>query len=75
MSEIVKKFLILYIFIGDMFRKVIKDEIDLGKEVKLYMDCGELVFDEVIVGIVKERIFEDDVKKGFLLDGFLRIID
>lgn len=58
-----------------MFRKVIKEEIELGKEVKFYMDCGELVFDEVIVGIVKERIFEDDVKKGFLLDGFLRIIE
>ena len=74
-SEIVKKFPIPHISTGDMFRKAIKDETDLGKEAKSYMDCGELVPDEVTVGIVKERISEDDAKKGFLLDGFPRTID
>ncbi|MCG1271683.1 adenylate kinase [Staphylococcus epidermidis] len=74
-SEIVKKFPIPHISTGDMFRKAIKDETDLGKEAKSYMDRGELVPDEVTVGIVKERISEDDVKKGFLLDGFPRTID
>ena len=69
-SEIVKKFPIPHISTGDMFRKAIKDETDLGKEAKSYMDRGELVPDEVTVGIVKERISEDDAKKGFLLDGF-----
>ncbi|MBM5859411.1 adenylate kinase [Staphylococcus epidermidis] len=74
-SEIVKKFPIPHISTGDMFRKTIKDETDLGKEAKSYMDRGELVPDEVTVGIVKERISEDDAKKGFLLDGFPRTID
>ncbi|MBL7573541.1 adenylate kinase [Staphylococcus saccharolyticus] len=74
-SEIVKKFPIPHISTGDMFRKAIKDETDLGKEAKSYMDCGELVPDEVTVGIVKERISEDDAKKGFLLDGFPRTIE
>lgn len=74
-SEIVKKFPITHISTGDMFRKAIKDETDLGKEAKSYMDRGELVPDEVTVGIVKERISEDDAKKGFLLDGFPRTIE
>ena len=74
-SEIVKTFPIPHISTGDMFRKAIKDETDLGKEAKSYMDRGELVPDEVTVGIVKERISEDDAKKGFLLDGFPRTID
>ena len=73
-SEIVKKFPIPHISTGDMFRKAIKDETDLGKEAKSYMDRGELVPDEVTVGIVKERISEDDAKR-FLLDGFPRTID
>ncbi|MCC9115742.1 adenylate kinase [Staphylococcus capitis] len=74
-SEIVKKFPIPHISTGDMFRKAIKDETDLGKEAKSFMDRGELVPDEVTVGIVKERISEDDAKKGFLLDGFPRTIE
>ncbi|OHO69342.1 adenylate kinase [Staphylococcus sp. HMSC036D05] len=74
-SEIVKKFPIPHISTGDMFRKAIKDETDLGKEAKSYMDRGELVPDEVTVGIVKERISENDAKKGFLLDGFPRTIE
>ena len=74
-SEIVKKFPIPQITPADRLRYAIKDETDLGKEAKSYMDRGELVPDEVTVGIVKERISEDDAKKGFLLDGFPRTID
>ncbi|EGQ2755165.1 adenylate kinase [Staphylococcus pseudintermedius] len=74
-SEIIKKYPIPHISTGDMFRKAIKDETELGKEAKSYMDRGELVPDEVTVGIVKERISEDDAKKGFLLDGFPRTIE
>ncbi|MGV3041903.1 adenylate kinase [Staphylococcus rostri] len=74
-SEIVKKYPIPHISTGDMFRKAIKDQTELGKEAKSYMDRGELVPDEVTVGIVKERISEDDAKKGFLLDGFPRTIE
>ena len=57
-----------------MFRKAIKEETELGKEAKSYMDRGELVPDEVTVGIVKERISEDDAKR-LLLDGFPRTIE
>ena len=72
-SEIVKKFPIPHISTGDMFRKAIKDETDLGKA-KSYMDRGELVPDEVTVGIVKERISEDDAKR-ILIRWLPRTID
>ena len=74
-SEIVKKYPIPHISTGDMFRKAIREETELGKKAKSFMDRGELVPDEVTVGIVKERLSEDDAKKGFLLDGFPRTID
>lgn len=74
-SEIVKKYPIPHISTGDMFRKAIKDETDLGKEAKSYMDRGELVPDEVTIGIVRERLAEEDAKKGFLLDGFPRTVE
>lgn len=74
-SEIVKKYPIPHISTGDMFRKAIREETELGKKAKSFMDRGELVPDEVTVGIVKERLSEDDAMKGFLLDGFPRTID
>ena len=73
-SEIVKKFPIPHISTGDMFRKAIKDETDLGKEAKSYMDRGELVPDEVTVGMLKKEYLKT-MQKGFLLDGFPRTID
>jgi len=63
-----------HISTGDMFRKAIKEQTDLGLEAKSYMDKGELVPDEVTVGIVKDRIEEEDCKNGFLLDGFPRTV-
>lgn len=74
-SEIVKKYPIPHISTGDMFRKAIKEETDLGKQAKSYMDRGELVPDEVTIGIVRERLAEEDAKKGFLLDGFPRTVE
>ena len=63
-----------HISTGDMFRKAIKDQTDLGKQAKSFMDKGELVPDEVTVGIVKDRITEKDCGNGFLLDGFPRTV-
>lgn len=63
-----------HISTGDMFRSAIKEETQMGMLAKSYMDKGELVPDEVTVGIVKDRIAEDDCKKGFLLDGFPRTV-
>ncbi|MDE6047017.1 MAG: adenylate kinase [Anaeroplasmataceae bacterium] len=63
-----------HISTGDMFRAAIKNQTKLGLTAKEYMDKGALVPDEVTIGIVKERLLEDDCKKGFLLDGFPRTI-
>lgn len=57
---------------GDMFRAAVKNGTPLGKEAKSYMDKGALVPDTVTIGIVKERLSEDDCKKGWILDGFPR---
>ena len=63
-----------HISTGDMFRSAIKEETQMGMLAKSYMDKGELVPDEVTVGIVRDRIAEDDCKQGFLLDGFPRTV-
>ena len=59
---------------GDMLRAAVKAGTALGMEAKGYMDSGGLVPDEVIIGLVKERIQEPDCEKGFLFDGFPRTI-
>ncbi len=71
---LINKLGILHISTGDMFRKALKEKTSLGLEAKKYMDAGELVPDNVTVGIVKERLAEPDCTKGFLLDGFPRTI-
>ena len=63
-----------HISTGDMFRAAIKNQTKLGLLAKSYMDEGALVPDEVTIGIVEERLLEDDCKNGFLLDGFPRTI-
>jgi len=59
---------------GDILRGAVKAGTDLGKEAKGYMDAGDLVPDALIMGIMGERLQEDDCKAGFLLDGFPRTI-
>jgi adenylate kinase len=73
-EKIVEKYQIPHISTGDMFRSAIKEGTDLGKKAKSFMDQGELVPDEVTIGIVKERLQKPDCEKGFLLDGFPRTI-
>lgn len=74
-AKIIKKHSIPHISTGDMFRLAIKNETDLGKQAKEFMDQGELVPDEVTIGIVKERLSQSDAKGGFLLDGFPRTVE
>lgn len=74
-KKINEKYNIPHISTGDMFRQAIKEETELGNKAKAYMDEGNLVPDEVTVGIVKERLAKDDCKNGFLLDGFPRTIE
>ncbi|MGM0480439.1 MAG: adenylate kinase [Pseudomonadota bacterium] len=59
---------------GDMLRSAIKSGSELGKKAKQVMDAGQLVSDEIIIELVKERITEPDCQNGFLLDGFPRTI-
>ena len=59
---------------GDMLRAALKEGTELGLKAKTYMDAGKLVPDDVIIGLVKERIKEPDCQKGFLFDGFPRTI-
>jgi len=72
---LVEEYHIPHISTGDMFRQATKNETPLGLEAKKYMDAGELVPDDVTNNIVKERLQEDDVKDGFLLDGYPRTLN
>ncbi|UOY91499.1 adenylate kinase [Ectobacillus sp. JY-23] len=73
-EQIVAKYNIPHISTGDMFRAAIKEGTELGLQAKSFMDKGELVPDEVTIGIVRERLAKDDCSKGFLLDGFPRTV-
>jgi adenylate kinase len=68
------KFNIPQISTGDMLRSAVKAGTDLGKKAKAVMDAGKLVSDEIIIGLIKERITETDCENGFLFDGFPRTI-
>ncbi len=59
---------------GDMLRAAVKAGTELGQKVKSVMESGELVTDEIIIALIKERIAQDDCKNGFLFDGFPRTI-
>ena len=61
-----------YYATGDILRAAVRDETELGREAKEYMDRGDLVPDEVIVGVIAERIDSSEALDGFILDGFPR---
>lgn len=73
-ERIVENYEIPHISTGDMFRAAMKEGTQLGLEAKSYIDKGELVPDEVTIGIVRERLSKPDCEKGFLLDGFPRTV-
>ncbi len=62
------------ISVGDLFRTAIKDETELGKKIKDYVSSGNLVPDETVIELVKNRLKEDDCRRGFLLDGYPRTV-
>jgi adenylate kinase len=63
-----------YYATGDILRAAVRDETAVGEKAKRYMDAGDLVPDEVIIGIIAERLQEDEARDGFILDGFPRTI-
>ncbi len=71
---ITEKYGIPQISTGDMLRAAVKAGTPLGIKAKTVMDAGQLISDEIIIGLVKERIAESDCEKGFLFDGFPRTI-
>ena len=71
-ENIIKYYNIPHISTGDMFRAAISNKTEIGLIAKSYIDAGNLVPDEITVGIVKERLSKPDCKNGFLLDGFPR---
>lgn len=73
--KISQEYKVLHISTGDILRASVKEGTELGKLAKTYMDKGELVPDNIIIGIIKERITTQDSQKGFLLDGFPRTIE
>ncbi len=64
-----------HISTGDMLRQAIADETELGQQAKSYMDQGELVPDQLILGLIEERLGYPDAKSGWILDGFPRNVN
>jgi len=73
-ERIIATYGLAHISTGDILRKAVAHGTPLGLEAKCYMDAGELVPDEVVVGLVKERLQQPDTAKGFILDGFPRTV-
>lgn len=73
-KKLANKYTIPHISTGDIFRANIKNQTELGKKAKEYMDKGLLVPDELVVDLVVDRLKEEDAKEGFILDGFPRTI-
>lgn len=74
-EKIVEKYNIPHISTGDIFRENIKNQTELGMHAKSFMDQGQLVPDSVTNDMVKDRLSKDDVKNGFLLDGYPRTLN
>ncbi|MCO6186375.1 adenylate kinase [Rhizobium sp. L1K21] len=73
-QRIVEKYGIPQLSTGDMLRAAVAAQTEIGKQAKALMDAGKLVSDDVVIGIVSERIDADDCAKGFILDGFPRTL-
>ena len=71
-QRLVADFGIAHISTGDLLRAAVKSGSELGKRAKKYMDAGELVPDQLVIDLVKERLGADDASRGFILDGFPR---
>lgn len=73
-SRLARAFAIPTISTGDILRKAVRDGTELGTEAKGYMDQGQLVPDELMLGLINERLAAPDAQRGFILDGFPRTV-
>ena len=73
-ERIVATYGVAHISTGDILRKAVADGTELGLEAKRYMDAGELVPDEVVIGLAQDRLAQPDCEAGFILDGFPRTV-
>lgn len=73
-ERMIERYKIPQISTGDMLRAAVAAGTELGKTAKEYMDKGQLLPDEIVIGIVDERLKEDDCKNGYMLDGFPRTV-
>lgn len=74
-ENIINKYSLIHISTGDLFRKHLSENSDLGKKAKSYMDAGNLVPDEVVIGMVEDKIQDHLEAKGFIFDGFPRTVN
>lgn len=72
--RVVEELNVVQISTGDLLREAVKNGTALGRQAKSYMDAGDLVPDDLVIGLLKERIGMDDCENGFILDGFPRTI-
>ena len=73
-KKLIDKYHIPQISTGDILRAAVKEGTEMGRKAKEFMDAGKLVPDEVVIGIIKDRLAQPDAKKGFILDGFPRTV-
>lgn len=73
-EKICEKYNIPAVSTGNIIREALKNGTDMGLKAKSYIDAGKLVPDDVVIGIIKDRLQEDDCRNGFILDGFPRTI-
>lgn len=73
-ERLIETYGLAHISTGDILRKAVADSTPLGLQAKRYMDAGDLVPDEVVIGLVSERLAQPDAEKGFILDGFPRTV-
>ena len=71
-AKLIEEYGLTHISTGDMLRAAVKEGTELGLQAKKYMDAGDLVPDDVIIGLVTERLSQPDTAHGFILDGFPR---
>jgi adenylate kinase len=73
--RLARHYVVPHISTGDMFRAAVKSQTEFGMRARVFMDAGELIPDEVVIGVVRERLLQDDtMNRGFILDGFPRTV-